>query len=327
MKTASTALTALLNAAGGQQPLIQYDLYNFNLAGGGTLLYSTADFPITASSSTIWNAPAIGGGTLWYSGMTWLPGPFDDETTKATAHWKVGLDSDTWQIKIAPRAFDPVTGATFPDTIGSTPWLAAVRAGLLDGADIIVSRAYFSSMPTWPIPAGGAVPVGTVIIFRGVMGEVDASSSAAYLNISDYRSLLTQNMPRNLYQASCPHRLFDSRCTLAASSYTGTSSAQAGSTQTNILCSGLTAPGGSGTYTLGTIKFTSGLNSGITRAISLWSPPYLIPLQPFPFSISTGDAFSVTAGCDKQMSTCANFGNLANFGGEPYIPIPEVSLG
>ena len=327
MKTASTALTALLNAAGGSQPLIQYDLYNINLAGGGTLLYTTADFPISASSSTIWNAPALGGGTLWFSGMNWFPGPFDDEGTKSTGHWKVGLDSDTWQLKVAPRAFDPVTGAAFPDKIGSTPWLQAIRAGLLDGADIIVSRAYFSSMPTWPIAGGGAVPVGTVIIFRGVMGEADMSSSAAYLNISDYRSLLTQNMPRNLYQASCPHRVYDSRCTLNAATYTGSFTASSGSSQSAVNCTSITAPGGSGTWTLGTIAFTSGLNSGISRTVSFWSGTYLIPLQPFPFSISAGDAFTVTAGCDKQMATCTAFGNLANFGGEPYIPIPEVSLG
>lgn len=327
MKTASGALTALLNAAGGSTPLIQHDLYNINLAGGGTLLYTTADFPITASSSTIWNAPALGGGTLWFAGMTWLPGPFDDEGTKATGHWKVGLDSDTWQLKVAPRAFDPVTGAAFPDVIGSTPWLQAIRAGLLDGADIIVSRAYFSSMPTWPLPNGGAVPVGTIVIFRGVMGEADMSSSAAYVTINDYRSLLSQNMPRNLYQASCPHRVYDSRCTLNAATYTGSFSATAGSTNTAINCAWIAAPGGSGTWTLGTMAFTSGLNSGISRTVSLWSGTTLFPLQPFPFSVSTGDTFTVTAGCDKQMSTCTAFGNLANFGGEPYIPIPEISLG
>jgi uncharacterized phage protein (TIGR02218 family) len=38
-------------------------------------------------------------------------------------------------------------------------------------------------------------------------------------------------------------------------------------------------------------------------------------------AIAIGDAFIVTAGCDKQFGTCkAKFANAVNFRGFPYMP-------
>ncbi|WP_353285542.1 phage BR0599 family protein [Wolbachia endosymbiont (group B) of Agrotis puta] len=38
--------------------------------------------------------------------------------------------------------------------------------------------------------------------------------------------------------------------------------------------------------------------------------------------ISTGDKYSILAGCDKAFLTCKNkFNNTVNFRGEPYIPV------
>lgn len=327
MKTASAALVSLLNAAGGANPLVQFDLYTFNLVNGGQLLYTTAPFPITAPDATIWNAPNINGGTLWYSGITWQPKILDPTESRPTAHWKVGLDSDNWQCAILPRPFDLITGAAWPDTIGGLPWLQAAAAGILDYADVIISRAYFAAMPTWPIPVAGLPPVGTITIFRGIVGEVDITTSGAYLTINDYKSLLTQQAPTNVYQSGCRHRVFDSRCGLAAASYTGSGSAGAGSTRTTIL-TGISAPSGSGTWQLGTVSMTSGLNAGFSRLVSSWDgSTTLTLLNPMPFAIATGDTFTITAGCDKTQATCNLFGNINNFGGEPYIPAPELSLG
>jgi uncharacterized phage protein (TIGR02218 family) len=47
--------------------------------------------------------------------------------------------------------------------------------------------------------------------------------------------------------------------------------------------------------------------------LELWLPQGL--------TISPGDAFAVTAGCDKQFATCqAKFANQARFRGFPYMP-------
>ena len=40
-----------------------------------------------------------------------------------------------------------------------------------------------------------------------------------------------------------------------------------------------------------------------------------------PEPIAAGDTFDVTAGCDKQFSTCHDkFANVVNFRGFPHIP-------
>ena len=327
MKAASTALAALINGSGGLVPIVKFDLYTISLAGGGLLTYTTADFRITAANNTIWDAPKIdGSGNLWTPGITWEPKVLDPSTSKAIAHWKTGLDTDQWQFAIAPRPFDIMTGAPFPDTIGGMPWLQAAKSGALDNADVIVSRAYFAAMPTHPIPVVGLSPVGCLTIFRGMAGEVDCTTSAAYVTCNDYKSLLSQQMPRNVYQGSCRHRVYDSRCTLNAATYTKTGAAAAGTTRGNIVAS-VAAPGGSATFTLGTLTMTSGNNAGFSRMVARWSGSAFALLNPFPFDVAVGDTFSVTAGCDKTQATCTLFSNINNFGGYPYIPIPEVSLG
>ena len=51
------------------------------------------------------------------------------------------------------------------------------------------------------------------------------------------------------------------------------------------------------------------------------APPVIELWQPFAHAILPGDAFTVTAGCDKQFATCqAKFDNAVNFRGFPHIP-------
>jgi hypothetical protein len=80
-------------------------------------------------------------------------------------------------------------------------------------------------------------------------------------------------------------------------------------------------PPGSGTFALGKITMTSGLNSGFSRMVRNWvAPATLVLFRPLPFTVAPGDTFHAYPGCDKQQSTCTAFGNLVNFGGQSYIP-------
>lgn len=322
------ALVALLNAAGGATPLYDCDFFTFTLQDGTRLYYADNDFAVTAGDKTVWNPPAIdGSGGMWQPGLVWRPGIVASGQGQ-TATWKVGLDVNGWSLVISPRLFDPITGATFPDKIGSVGWIEAAQAGSLDNADVIVSTAYFSAIP---IPAlyNGSSPVGTLTTFRGAVGAVDVSDSEIYLGISDYRYLANQNMPRNLYQGSCGHRLYDERCTLLAASFSRTGVVSGASSRAIIVSTpAVAAPGGSATFTLGILTITSGANNGFSRLVTSWDGSATFNLlAPFPFTISGGETFTVQAGCDKTTTTCTAFANIANFGGNPYVPIPEVSLG
>lgn len=489
--------------AGQNLTWCDFDLYTITLFNGQTLRFTTADFDINVLGN-VFSSQSV---------------RIDQSQSKAQAHWKIGLDVDTWTVVLMPRPVDIITGATFPDTIGSVPFIQAAHSGYLDAADVQVDRAFFSAMPTWPMPPGGAVPVGTRTIFAGKVAAVDTSDATVVMTLNDYRDLFSVNVPIHFYSAQCRHTLFDAGCnadgnmtpgrfsqgglvgpgstrwnivvgartnvivnsnafgawfsTNATATQNGgvapdntntawtiarTSSAsgsfigddtsyvagagqtltfslyakpgtgnfmgfylsnQAGdpdavrtcfnlstgtvsitpasgaltnlsasitldpsgfyrcsvtatfpsitvirpyfaprstsgqvdgtdpsSTATIIVFGGqveaaaaptayipttsapvtvkLLPPGGSGTYQLGTLTMTSGQNNTFARTVSKWDGTNLKLVAPFPFTINPGDTYTVAAGCDLQSSTCNAFGNLQNFGGQPYIPAPEV---
>lgn len=60
-------------------------------------------------------------------------------------------------------------------------------------------------------------------------------------------------------------------------------------------------------------------SAGGTTHLELW--------QPMPAAMRNGDAFVITAGCDKRFATCVErFGNGANFRGFPHMPGEDFSL-
>lgn len=333
MKQCNSALAALLDSGRFidntvvDDEFVPFDLYTFTLTSGDVLTYTTANFPITAASSDVFSAPRVyGTGDLWSAGITWMPFLIDPGGSRSTGRWRVGLDTDTWTIHAVPRQKNPVTGVYDPDMIGSVAWLTAVRSGMLDNADVLVSRAYFAEMPSYPLPAGGVSPVGTLHIFRGVVGDTELTDISAVITVADYKSVLDQMTPRNVYQSGCPHQLFDSQCGLTASAFAKTGTTASGTTRA-VVKGTVASPTGSGTWALGRLLVTSGQNAGISRLITAWSSPTgFTLLSPFPYSLGAGEQFTVYPGCNKTIDTCTLFANKVNFGGTPYIPVPEVTL-
>jgi hypothetical protein len=315
MKTPSNPATTAMIASG---QFFSVDLFTFTLTSGLVIRLTSADFDVIDDLAQSYSCGSIGSG---------FP-RVDSAGSKITSHFKRGLDSDSSSVVVMPTVQDPFSGSlTYPDVVGSIPWLAACRIGLFDNADVKVSRGFYASPPTPPYTKASRTCVGTLAWVRGVVGTVDGNQTSTTFRIDDYKSLLTVNMPRNLYQSSCRHQLYDTGCTLAASSFAKTGTVAAGSSRANIIAS-VTAPPGSATFTLGRIQFTSGQNSGFTRSVASWDGVSNFSLQsPFPFAPAVGDAFTAYAGCDKQMATCNMFGNIVNFGGNPFIPPPEVTLG
>lgn len=315
------ALVALFNGyLASSNGLHMQRLYTFQLAGGGSIRLTDADFDILGNNLISPNA-ALVNGQLYSSGGVRV----DQKQSKTQAHLKVGTDTDTWTVVFMPRPVDLVTGAAFPDTIGSVPFLEACQGGAFDAADLQVDEAYFSGVPTWPMPPGGLKPVGCKTIFAGEVAEIDNSSLFSVFTINDYRSLLTLQVPLQFYQGQCRFTLFDAGCQLPAASFAINGTVSAGSTQATIIANGLPKPQGSGTYQLGRMVFTSGLNAGFQRTIKSWDGSFTLGvLNPFSFDIAAGDTFTVYPGCNKLLTTCALFNNTINYGGQPFIPAPEI---
>lgn len=311
-ETSGGALAALL----ATRSFVFADLYTITTQNGGPVLrFTTADIDVR------------------YSATTWSHGapPIDTDANTGSsprAHWKPGLDVDTWTVVVMPRPIHPVTGAADPDTIAGVPWIEAAAGGALDSATVAVDRAYFAA---WPTGASAfttpAAPVGVLNIFTGRVAGVDVSRSRVGITINSHLHLLDASFPRNVYQAPCSHTLFDAGCQLVAASYAINGTVVTGSTN-GVIRANISPPSGSATFALGRIVMTSGANNTFQRSIRSYTaglPAALTLIAPFSFDIAIGDTFTVYPGCDKQQETCALFGNLDNFGGQPYIPAPEVA--
>lgn len=302
MKTATGTAQALLDSGA---PFEQFDLYTFTLQVGLVLRYANCPFDVITGGHTFICSKSVGGIVIDEAGDS---GP--------RGRWTSGFDVGTWSVAVLPRS---------TDLLGSLPWLSAIRAGLLDEATVRVDRAYVAA---WPDPPSlTLVPAGTVNVFFGRIAEIDFGRSSVQITMNDMRELLSTDMPRNVYSAQCRYALFDVGCTLTKASFAvnATINGVAGNELLNT-----TATGQADDYfSLGEILFTSGGNNGLRQMIrqSRQSGGQMSLIAPMPFTVMNGDTVTLFPGCDKTVSTCtAKFSNVANFGGEPWIPAAETAL-
>ena len=290
MKSASPALIALL----GTRQFNFCGLYAFSLIGGGNLYYTGGDTDV------------LFGGNLYTAGGT-TGAYFDTTSNAAKAHWKLGVEVDTLTFDVLPAAA----------TVNSQPLLTAIRQGVFDGAELTFSHAY------WPQQAyqTPVVPTGAVVMFVGRVAETDWGRSLATFTVNSHLELLNQSMPRNLYQSGCVNTLYDSSCTLAQATFAVNATALTGSTASVVSA---TIANATGYFDLGKVKFTGGVNSGVSRSVKTYvagSPGTISLLSPLPNAPANGDTFKIYPGCDKTQNTCAaRFSNQSNFRGMRFIP-------
>lgn len=94
-----------------------------------------------------------------------------------------------------------------------------------------------------------------------------------------------------------------------------------------ISLSGIRPPTSSsnGFFSLGTLTLTSGAAAGTTRVVESSTGSGAVNVRvPFFSAVTIGDTLEVVPGCEHTMAACTRFNNLINFGGTPYIPVPEV---
>lgn len=204
----------------------------------------------------------------------------------------------------------------------------AELAGALDDdglteADLAAGRYDAANVETWLVDWSD--PALGVLTARGTLGEVRREGAAFTAELRGLADLLSQDSGR-LYTAKCNVDLGDARCRVDLSNPAwhggATVSALAGA-------SAFTAAGLDGfadaLFTAGRLSWSSGANAGLAVEIkqhrivagqarlSLW--------QAMAEPIAVGDAFVVTAGCDKRFATCRDrFANSDNFRGFPHIP-------
>jgi len=293
MKPAPTALITYLNAARASPDaqLLMADAFLFTLQGGATLAYTNSDVAFT------------------YAGVTYLANSILVDGLKYKA--AVGLEADQQQITVAARATDTISGGA--------PFLQALRDGSFDGCEIVRYRVFFSDRL-------GGTAIGAAMLFKGRLGNIDEiGRTSAKLTVNSDLALLDIDMPRNMYQPTCLHTLYDSGCGLSKTSpsFSASGTVGAGSTASIIYW-----PQASANFAQGTITFTSGVLTGVTATIgSAVNGSVLNLINPLQSMPAPGDGFTVYFGCDHTLTTCqAKFNNLVNFRGFPYVPPPQMAI-
>ncbi len=291
MKPTSAALVTYLNGARAMPdvPLLMADAFTFTLRSGLVLCYTNVDV------------------TFSYNGKTYLGNSVLIDGLKYRS--AVGLEVDRQRITVSARSTDTITAGA--------PFLQALRDGSFDFCQVERQRIFFSDRI-------GGTAIGAVTLFVGRLGAInEIGRSTAKLTVNSDLALLDIDMPRNVYQPTCLHTLYDSGCTLVKNAFGTSGTVGSGSTASVINWSGASA-----NFQQGTLTFTSGVNASVSAtvgsAVAGTSLTLLYPLESVP---ATGDSFTVYFGCDHTPGTCqSRFANLANFRGFPYVPPPQMAV-
>ncbi|MEN6541995.1 DUF2163 domain-containing protein [Parvibaculum sp.] len=231
-----------------------------------------------------------------------------------------------------------IDGVTYEAAAGFTASAVESSAGLavdnldlagglnserLDEGDLAAGIYDDASVEIWRV--NWQAPEQRVLMRRGNLGEVSRGATAFTAELRGLAHRLNQPVGR-LFQYGCDADLGDARCgvDLGAVAIRGEGLVLSSEDNRVITASGLGAFA-EGWFERGRIVFTSGENAGAgceVKLHSLSAEGATIEIwQAMARGIAAGDAFSVTAGCDKQFSTCrAKFGNGANFRGFPHMP-------
>lgn len=268
------------------------DLWTIRLLDGTVLRYSGADVAITINGDTYGLGPKF-------------------KRSRTTQRMGVSVDNMTVDVV-----------ATDAITFNGQPFLRALAQGAFKGARISVAWCFLNPRNE---------PQGLVGGFSGRFGDVPkATRHAATFTVRSLASLLDVMVPGDVYQPGCKNRLFDGRCGLAEATYTvtGTTASATPDRRTITSTSAAVIAKPSTWADLGTLRFTSGPNAGISRPVRLHTvsagTATVTAIYPFPFAPVAGNTFELVAGCDKTETMCdTKFANRARFRGEKFVPPPE----
>ena len=184
---------------------------------------------------------------------------------------------------------------------------ADIAGGLYDGATV----------ETWLVD--WTAPETRLLLDLATIGEIRRAGDAFVAELRGLADRLEAERGRT-YRATCGADLGDARCRVDLAGFRTTGSVIA-QPEPGTLVVALAGSFPEGLFSGGRLAWTSGANAGrsadlraqIGGLIELWEAP--------PAAIAAGDAFSLTAGCDKRLATCRDrFANAVNFQGFPHMP-------
>lgn len=282
---------------------------------------------------------------------TWIGN--DVQITSGGGGKSASFDTPAWSSKLGGTADQmEINASYFPSPllpqdgpqslIGSTAWPIAIRQGMLDNAKFTMYTAFWASLTdllSQHVPIGygdidqfGNQSTGLLNMFSGFVSAISqVDRQSAKITVRDGRVVLDQNFPRDVFQATCIHALYDEGisiagkgCTLLAASFSATGTMGAPTSTTFTYTSAQAA----GYYQLGKVVYVDPVTGQpVTIQISNDTGTVITVSSPFPTIPAAGTAFTIYAGCDKTRATCINkFNNLIHFLGFPFAPPPRTTI-
>jgi uncharacterized phage protein (TIGR02218 family) len=170
--------------------------------------------------------------------------------------------------------------------------------------------------------------MGRNLIRSGTLGEVHTGLATFRAELRGLMQAYSRRIVR-LTTKECTADLGDARCGVNLVPFTVTDLAvQVAIDRRNFANESLTDV--VDYYTGGVVRFTSGLNEGLSMEIKRSPGDGTIELQQqMPFDIAEGDEFEIVAGCQKRFAEdcIAKFANGVNFRGFPHLPGSRVYAG
>jgi uncharacterized phage protein (TIGR02218 family) len=203
-----------------------------------------------------------------------------------------GFDLDTVDVQ----------GALIADAITA----ADLKAGRWDGAAVSVF------MIDWEAPDGE-----TLALARGELGEVLIRGDAFEAELKGPTAALDRAVVEQT-SPECRARLGDKRCRIDLTSRTRLARIVSVTGESAIEVD-ISAADDAWRY--GRLRWLSGANSGLERAIMGSADSRITLRDPPDFAALPGDLVELTEGCDRRLATCVSrFANAVNFRGEPHLP-------
>jgi uncharacterized phage protein (TIGR02218 family) len=213
--------------------------------------------------------------------------------------------------------------------IGGLEALGALSSERLAAGDLAAGLYDDAEVAIWLV--NWTTPAERHLMRVGHLGEVIREDGAFRAEVRGLAAALDQPQGR-VFRHTCDADLGDARCgvDLGDPAFTGAGTVAAAADRRRFAAGGL-AGFAAGWFDRGRLTWTGGANTGramevrahrvagATVTVELW--------QPMHAAIEAGDAFDVTAGCDKLFSTCqAKFANAINFRGFPHMPGNDFAL-
>jgi uncharacterized phage protein (TIGR02218 family) len=242
---------------------------------------------------------------------------------------KLGFTDHDRDLSFDGTNFEAASGFTATEIASNLEVEGALKSNRLSEVDLVAGLYDNAAVEIFRV--NWADPSLRVLMRYGNLGEVARGQTHFKAELRGLAHELNQPKGR-IIQPTCDADLGDARCgiDLEDPAFKGEGAVTETIDERRFFASGLEAFDADW-FTRGLLAWTSGGNAGRRSEVKLHSRNgTLVTIELWEATagaIVEADAFTVTAGCDKEARTCfEKFANLDNFRGFPHVPGIDFAL-